>query len=230
MPADHRQAFSGVDVGAAKAMHKWTVIHTAFALSFIAYIPFSGSCTSSPPRELLHGDPEARGVLEPIKVLKMPNLRVGTLEEFTWKQIFDSDGLHRCGRCRTAARPIDRQALFAEKLSGPQDLLAGKRPGAVATGKSSFWRKGRPGEDHPKLKTLFQWLDKVDKVVTKICPRVRNRRKGLPARSLISTNSGLAPTAFCVWKTAPPHRTCSQDRRDAAVQGPHGADFAPNCS
>lgn len=95
--------FNGVDAETAKILHKvswWT--HTVIALSFIAYIPYSRLLhiiTTPLNHFLLSLQPT--GYLEPIRDFENSEaFGVGKLEDFTWKQIFDSDACTRCGRCQ----------------------------------------------------------------------------------------------------------------------------------
>ncbi|MCK9230323.1 MAG: heterodisulfide reductase-related iron-sulfur binding cluster [Syntrophales bacterium] len=97
------KTLAGVDYGTTMTLHKvtwWT--HTFISLTFIAYIPYS---------RLLHifttsanyylRDLEPTGTLKPIADFEnAESFGVGRLEEFTWKQIFDSDACTRCGRCQ----------------------------------------------------------------------------------------------------------------------------------
>ncbi len=96
-------ALAGVDTSTSLVLHKviwWT--HTLIALSFIAYIPYS---------RLLHiittsanhffASLKPAGYQEPIRDFETAeSFGAGKLEDFTWKQIFDSDACTRCGRCQ----------------------------------------------------------------------------------------------------------------------------------
>jgi Fe-S oxidoreductase len=96
-------ALAGVETSTALTLHKvmwWT--HTFIALGFIAYIPYS---------RLLHiitttanhffASLKPTGYLEPIRDFETAEtFGVGKLEDFTWKQIFDSEACTRCGRCQ----------------------------------------------------------------------------------------------------------------------------------
>jgi Fe-S oxidoreductase/nitrate reductase gamma subunit len=96
-------AFSGLDVEAAKTMHKiawWT--HTFFALGFIAYIPYSRllHIITTPANHFLMSL-KPTGYIEPIRDFETAeSFGVSKLEEFTWKQIFDADACTKCGRCQ----------------------------------------------------------------------------------------------------------------------------------
>ena len=96
-------ALAGVETSTALALHKviwWT--HTFIALSFIAYIPYSRllhMITTSVNHFLLSLQPT--GYLEPIRDFEnAESFGANKLDDFTWKQIFDSDACTRCGRCQ----------------------------------------------------------------------------------------------------------------------------------
>jgi len=97
------QAFSGMDVETAKTWHKicwWT--HTFIALGFISYIPYSRllHIITTPANHFLLSLKPA-GYVEPIRDIEnQESFGVSKLEEFTWKQIFDSDACTKCGRCQ----------------------------------------------------------------------------------------------------------------------------------
>ncbi len=97
------KTLAGVDIGTTMTLHKimwWG--HAALALAFIAYIPYSRLLhiiTTPANHYLLSLEPT--GTLKPIEDFEnAESFGVGRLEEFTWKQIFDSDACTRCGRCQ----------------------------------------------------------------------------------------------------------------------------------
>jgi Fe-S oxidoreductase/nitrate reductase gamma subunit len=97
------RTFTGIDYGTAKILHKiswWT--HALLALGFIAYIPYSRllHMITTPANHFMLSLKPA-GSLEPIRDFEMAlSFGAGNLEDFTWKQIFDSDACTRCGRCQ----------------------------------------------------------------------------------------------------------------------------------
>ncbi len=96
-------AFTGMDINTAKLLHKisWW-IHSFIALGFIAYIPYSRllHIITTPLNHFL-SNLKPTGAIEPIRDFENAEaFGVGKLEEFTWKQIFDSDACTRCGRCQ----------------------------------------------------------------------------------------------------------------------------------
>jgi len=94
---------SGMDIESAKTAHKlswWT--HTFIALGFIAYIPYSRlmHIITTPANHFMMSLKPA-GYVEPIRDIEnQESFGVSKLEEFTWKQIFDSDACTKCGRCQ----------------------------------------------------------------------------------------------------------------------------------
>lgn len=113
--------FAGMDVGTAEAWHKifWWV-HTFIALGFIAYIPYSRMLhiiTTS--ANYYFASLKPTGYQEPIRDFEnAESFGVGTLEEFTWKQIFDSDACTRCGRCQDGC-----PAYLSGKPLSPKKLV-----------------------------------------------------------------------------------------------------------
>lgn len=97
------KAFAGVNPGQAASLHKATWwIHSLLSLGFIAYIPYSRllHMLTTPANQFLVSLKPA-GTIEPIRDFETAEtFGVGKLEEFTQKQIFDSDACTRCGRCQ----------------------------------------------------------------------------------------------------------------------------------
>jgi Fe-S oxidoreductase/nitrate reductase gamma subunit len=94
---------TGVAHDTAKTLHmvSWW-IHAFLALGFIAYIPYSRllHIITTPANHFLQTS-KPTGYIEPIRDFENAEaFGVGQLEEFTWKQIFDSDACTRCGRCQ----------------------------------------------------------------------------------------------------------------------------------
>ena len=94
---------SGLDIEAAKTWHSiswWT--HTFIALGFIAYIPYSRLMhIITTPANHFFATLKPTGYVEPIRDIEnQESFGVSKLDEFTWKQIFDSDACTKCGRCQ----------------------------------------------------------------------------------------------------------------------------------
>lgn len=98
------KTLQGVDFETARILHRvmWW-IHTFIVLGFIAYIPYSQRMVhliTSPANQYMRSLKPV-GQLEPIADFEnAESFGVGRLEDFTWKQIFDSDACTRCGRCQ----------------------------------------------------------------------------------------------------------------------------------
>ena len=144
------KAFAGVDPGQAKILHKVTWwVHTVIALAFIAYIPYSRLIhiiTTSANHFMASLKPA--GYLEPIRDFETAeSFGVGKLEEFTRKQIFDSDACTRCGRCQDGCPAyLSGKPLSPKKVI--QDLKTywlAQAPAAVAAKRGGEPKEGGEG-------------------------------------------------------------------------------------
>ncbi|MHB8773373.1 MAG: heterodisulfide reductase-related iron-sulfur binding cluster [Syntrophales bacterium] len=141
------KAFAGVDPDTARAIHKvnWW-IHALLSLGFIAYIPYSRLIhiiTTSANHFMASLRPV--GNLEPIRDFETAeSFGVGRLEEFTKKQIFDSDACTRCGRCQDGCPAyLSGKPLSPKKVI--QDLKThwlSRASAAVAANKAAAEAKG----------------------------------------------------------------------------------------
>ncbi|MGD0275691.1 MAG: respiratory nitrate reductase subunit gamma, partial [Syntrophales bacterium] len=150
--------FTGVSTGKALALHKlmWW-FHTFLALGFIAYIPYSRLMhiiTTSANHFMASLKPV--GQLEPIRDFEnAETFGIGTLDEFTKKQIFDSDACTRCGRCQ----------------DGCPAYLSGKHlsPKKVVQDIKNFWLEKAPAAAAVKREKgegfHIKLLNPVDKIV-----------------------------------------------------------------
>jgi Fe-S oxidoreductase/nitrate reductase gamma subunit len=115
------KAFTCLDPAQAKILHKttwWT--HTLLSLGFIAYIPYSRllHILTTPANHFLVSLKPA-GYNEPILDFETAEtFGVGKLEEFTKKQLFDSDACTRCGRCQDGC-----PAYLSGKPLSPKKLI-----------------------------------------------------------------------------------------------------------
>jgi len=95
--------FTGVAPETARTLHQITWwVHAVLGLGFIAYIPYSKlvHIIVTPANHFLQSR-KPTGYIEPIRDFENAEaFGVGKLEEFTWKQIFDSEACIRCGRCQ----------------------------------------------------------------------------------------------------------------------------------
>ncbi len=97
------KAFTGMDAASVKMLHKFTWwTHSLLTFGFIGYIPYSRLLhIITSPANIFLASLQPKGYLEPIRDFETAeSFGVGKLEDFTWKQIFDSDACTRCGRCQ----------------------------------------------------------------------------------------------------------------------------------
>jgi Fe-S oxidoreductase/nitrate reductase gamma subunit len=162
------KAFAGVDTGTAVILHKasWW-IHALLSLGFIAYIPYSRLMhIITTPANHFMASLQPVGYVEPIRDFETAeSFGVGKLEEFTKKQIFDSDACTRCGRCQEGC-----PAYLSGKPLSPKKVVQDiktywleQAPMAIAAQKAAA---GAPAEGEPAKKNLLvKALDRVDAVV-----------------------------------------------------------------
>ncbi|HPC86517.1 MAG TPA: heterodisulfide reductase-related iron-sulfur binding cluster [Smithellaceae bacterium] len=136
--------FTGVEPDTARTLHQVTWwVHAVLGLSFIAYIPYSRllHIITTPANHFLSSR-KPTGYIEPIRDFENAEaFGVGKLEEFTWKQIFDSDACTRCGRCQDGCPAyLTGKPLSPKKLT--QDL-------------KTFWLEQCPD---PLMEKVYQKL------------------------------------------------------------------------
>ncbi len=96
--------FAGMSVGAAEATHQimWWV-HMLSAMAFIVYVPFSKlqHIFTTPANIFMHPETD-----QPYLKLMPPEMfetaetfGVHNVEEYSWKDLFDTEACMRCGRC-----------------------------------------------------------------------------------------------------------------------------------
>jgi len=118
------RTFTGIEHDTARLVHQLTWwVHAILALSFIAYIPYSRllHIITTPANHFLQSH-QPTGYIEPIRDFENAEaFGVSKLDEFTWKQIFDSDACTRCGRCQDGCPAyLTGKPLSPKKLT--QDL------------------------------------------------------------------------------------------------------------
>ncbi|MCE5282991.1 MAG: 4Fe-4S dicluster domain-containing protein [Deltaproteobacteria bacterium] len=149
------QAFSGIDAGTSKALHKvaWWV-HTFIALGFIAYIPYSRLLHMlTTPANHFMASLQPVGAIEPIRDFETAeSFGVGKIEEFTRKQLFDSDACTRCGRCQDGC-----PAYLSGKPLSPKKLIQDLK---------TYWLERAPLAAVPAAEgVLARTLERVDGLV-----------------------------------------------------------------
>jgi len=115
------QTLTGVSYETTRVLHKvvWW-IHSFLTLGLIAYMPFSRLLhIVTTPANLYMKSLAPAGALKPIEDFEnAESFGVGQLEEFTWKQIFDSEACTRCGRCQEGC-----PAYLSGKPLSPKKLV-----------------------------------------------------------------------------------------------------------
>lgn len=146
------QLFAGVTEEGGKTLHRlfWW-IHAVMSLGFIAYIPYSRliHIITAPANQYLSSLKPA-GHLEPIADFEnAESFGVGTLEEFTWKQIFDADSCTRCGRCQDGC-----PAYLSGKPLSPKKLIQDLRAFWLERSRLALAAREKGEEAAPAEKTL----------------------------------------------------------------------------
>jgi Fe-S oxidoreductase/nitrate reductase gamma subunit len=156
------KAFVGVNLDTAKILHKvtwWT--HTFIALGFIAYIPFSRLLhIFTTPANHFMASLKPAGTIEPIRDFEnAETYGVGTIEEFTWKQIFDADACTRCGRCQDGC-----PAYLTGKPLSPKKLVQDIKTYWLEKAPAAAAAKAAESEGKQK-NALLKLVDKVDAII-----------------------------------------------------------------
>jgi Fe-S oxidoreductase/nitrate reductase gamma subunit len=166
------KAFTGVEAGQAELFHKatwWT--HTFLSLGFIAYIPYSRllHIVTTPANHFMVSLKPA-GTLEPIRDFETAEtFGVGKLEEFTKKQIFDSDACTRCGRCQDGCPAyLSGKPLSPKKLIQDLKTYWLEQASAVAAATRAA-ETAATGSGQTGAKTMvFKALDRIDAVIDRL--------------------------------------------------------------
>ncbi len=146
------QLFFGISEEGGRMLHRlfWW-IHAVLSLGFIAYIPYSRliHIITAPANQFLSSLKPA-GHLEPIADFEnAETFGVGTIEEFTWKQIFDADSCTRCGRCQDGC-----PAYLSGKPLSPKKLIQDLRDFWLKRAQLTRTAKERGEEVPPAEKAL----------------------------------------------------------------------------
>lgn len=157
------KTFTGVNFDTARIFHKvlwWT--HSFLTFAFIAYLPWSRllHIITTPVNQYMKSLKPA-GYLEPIADFETAeSFGVGQLEDFTWKQIFDSDACTRCGRCQDGC-----PAYLSGKPLSPKKLIQDikkhweERAPIVMAAKKAAGEEGEPEIPAPEKALLGEVID-----------------------------------------------------------------------
>ena len=162
------KTMTGIGYDTTRILHKlfwWG--HAFIALGFIAYIPFSRLLhIVTTPANLYMQTLKPTGTLEPIRDFEnAESFGVSKLEEFTWKQIFDSDACTRCGRCQDGC-----PAYLTGKPLSPKKLIQDikthwlERAPVVAAAKQAAKKSGQEPEIPEPEKALVGEVIDLDEL------------------------------------------------------------------
>lgn len=77
--------------------------HLSLSLTLLSYIPFSRMLhLFSSPLNIFYRDVRVKGALASIDLEASETYGVGTLDEFSWRNLLELDACTRCGRCQEA--------------------------------------------------------------------------------------------------------------------------------
>jgi Fe-S oxidoreductase/nitrate reductase gamma subunit len=172
-------AFAGMQEESARSMHKYTWwIHTFLSLGFIAYIPYSRlmHIITTPANHFMQ-NMKPVGHVEPIRDFEnAESFGVGTLDEFTWKQVFDADACTRCGRCQDGC-----PAYLTGKPLSPKKLVQDLKTYWLEKAPAAVEAKKAAGEIYN-----IQALAPVDNAVKMIEDKFLGEKTGeAPERALV---------------------------------------------
>ncbi|MDA8442103.1 MAG: (Fe-S)-binding protein, partial [Peptococcaceae bacterium] len=144
--------FRGMSMPALTATHRFLWwFHLALAFSFIAYIPYGKLFhLGLAPLNIYCRSLEPKGTLSYIDMEDetAETFGVGKLEEFTWKDLLDTDACVRCGRCQNNC-----PAYLSGKPLSPKKLIQDLRQhlnvkgGAILTLRQNYAQKGMVQEE-----------------------------------------------------------------------------------
>ncbi|MCK9273808.1 MAG: heterodisulfide reductase-related iron-sulfur binding cluster [Syntrophales bacterium] len=135
------KTLAGVSYDTTRILHKITWwVHSFITLGLIAYLPFSRLLhIFTTPANYYMKNLEPTGTLKPIADFEnAESFGAGQLEDFTWKQIFDSEACTRCGRCQDgcpayiSGKPLSPKKVIQDIKTywlerAPSVLAAGKK-------------------------------------------------------------------------------------------------------
>ena len=136
--------FDGWSIGTLSDLHRWAwIVHVITFLAFLVILPTTmlRHMITSPMNMYLRDRPRPKGAMR-----EMPNLMeteletfgASTVEDFTWKQLFDLDACTICGRCTSVCpahatgKPLDPREIVNK--SGEVMALTGTPPVSTPVG------------------------------------------------------------------------------------------------
>ena len=119
------QLFDDWTVGSLQDAHRWAWgVHFVAVLAFFVLLPTTKlrHMVTSPMNMYLRDKDRPKGAMKPMPNLMDPDLELETfgasvVEDFTWKQLFDTDACTICGRCTSVCpahatgKPLDPREI-----------------------------------------------------------------------------------------------------------------------
>jgi Fe-S oxidoreductase/nitrate reductase gamma subunit len=129
----------GMDLNSVLTLHRisWW-IHLLLAFGFIGYISYSKLLhIISSPLNIFFRSFEPIGLIKPIPDLEnQENFGVSKLEEFTWKDLLDTDACTKCGRCQDNC-----PAWVSSKPLSPKKVILDLKAHLLEKGNSMLQKK-----------------------------------------------------------------------------------------
>jgi len=117
------QAVDGLSVGALETWHQWSwIAHAVSFIVFLAILPVTmlRHVFTSPLNMYLRDKDRPKGAMKPMPNLmetELESFGASVVEDFTWKQLLDTDACTMCGRCTSVCpahatgKPLDPREI-----------------------------------------------------------------------------------------------------------------------
>ncbi len=186
--------FAGLGVEDLKIFHRITWwVHLFSAMGFFAYIPYSKlSHIFLMPINIYFRSLEPKGTLQPINFEdeEQESFGVANVEEFTWKQLLDTEACTRCGRCQDncpaylSKKPLSPKGMTQDikshyRVKAP--LLLAARGGANAEGDKSRQEAAATGETAAAVMEQSLIGDVISEEAIWACTTCRSCQEQCPA-------------------------------------------------
>ena len=179
----------------------WWVVHVVSFVAFLVILPVTmlRHIFTSPLNMYLRDRDRPKGAMKPMPNLmetELESFGASTVEDFTWKQLLDTDACTMCGRCTSVCpahatgKPLDPREIV---LKTGEVMAAHRRPQGLAA------HRRRPR--HHRVRQL--------------AVRAHHRRRGLGLHDLQGVRRDLPGQ----------HRDPRQDPRHAALPVAHGVEL-----
>ena len=117
------QSLDGVSLGALETWHQWSwIVHVLSFIVFLAILPITmlRHIFTSPLNMYLRDKDRPKGAMKPMPNLmetELESFGASVVEDFTWKQLLDTDACTMCGRCTSVCpahatgKPLDPREI-----------------------------------------------------------------------------------------------------------------------